>query len=990
MIGPWSDMLTTNVDDRLALLEYLVESISASPDLVEVLERVVESASSLAEDAVATLWISEDGKLIARVRGGARRSTWTGRSDFRLGEGLVGHAALARRPVLVADVLADPRTLNRDYFEAEALSGCAAIPLLFRDRLVGVLAVFNREARALGAPEVEMLTAFGAHAAVAIERARLYAEAERRRREAETLADITRKLAASPDLDTVLARIAEGAHALCAADLAWIGLRDAHDRFPMRQATGVRTDAYRRVCIVPGRGLGGRAVVTRRPGRVTDRLIGPPPPPEHVPALNAEGVRSALVVPIVIGDEVDGLLYVCRRTPRGFSEADEGVLLRLADHAAVAIHNGRLRAGERAARAEAERAARNFRELVDTLDAIVVEADADTFAITFVNGRAVDILGYPAEQWYAEPGFWAAHLHPDDREATVATCMTATAQGRDHVIEYRMLAADGRHVWLHDTVRVLPAGAAGRRRLLCVMVDVTDRKHSEALLAGEREILERIASGVPIEEILDGICRLIESLRDDMVASVLRLESDACLHHGAAPSLPEAYVRAIDGASIGPDAGSCGTAAYRNEMVIAADIATDPRWVAYRDLALSHGLRACWSAPVRDASGAVMATFAVYHRTPRAPRPDELELVSRAAQITRIALERDATTEALQRSEARYRTLVTNIPVVTWLADADGRTLFLSPTVEQVLGVSVEAFIGSGPDGRFGRVHPDDAAAVRAQYGALVRHGEVFDVEYRIQHGDGRWIWVHDRAVSTDERAGAVSVTGVFTDITDRRQAETIRALLLRRVVNVQEAERARLARELHDETAQLLAALLIGLHRIRRPRTLEDAARHAERLHAVAERALAEVRRTSRGLRPLALDDFGLDPALKRYAAEFGEMRGLAIAVRTIGLEERRLPSAVEIALYRIMQEALSNVARHAQATRATVTLEVDRAVAVMTVTDAGQGFDVGAALRASDDAVGLGLHTIRERAAILQGTATITSQPGHGTRVIVEIPLS
>jgi PAS domain S-box-containing protein len=982
-------MPTANVDDRLVLLACLVESISASPDLVDVLERVVQSATSLADDAVATLWIAEDGKLVARVRGGARRSNWTGRSDFGVGEGLVGHAALARRPVLVADVLADARTLNRDYFEAEALVGCAAIPLLFRDRLVGVLALFTRQTRELGAPEVEMLTAFGGHAAVAIERAQLYAEAERRRREAETLADIARKLAASPDLDTVLERIAEGAQALCAADLAWIGLRDGQDRFPLRRAIGVCTDAYRRLCIVPGRGLGGRAALTGRPGRVTDRLVGAPAPPDYVPALDAEGVRSSLVVPIVIGDAVDGLLYVCRRTPRAFTDADESVLLRLADHAAVAIDSSRLRAAEQAARTEAERAARNFRELVDTLDAIVVEADAETFAITFVNGRAVDILGYPIESWYAQADFWAAHLHPADRESTVATCTAATGEGRDHVIEYRMLAADGRVVWLHDTVRVLPAGAGGRRRLLCVMVDVTERKRAEALLAGEREILGRIAAGVPIASVLDGICRLIESLRDDLLASILLVEPGPRLCHGAAPSLPEAYVRAIDGMAVGPDTGSCGTAAHLKETVIVADIATDSRWAAYRDLALPHGLRACWSSPVRDAAGEVMATFAVYHRVPRAPRPDELELVSRAAQITRIALERDAATEALQRSEARYRTLVTNIPVVTWLADGEGRTLFLSPTVEQVLGVRADELAGAAPDGRFGRIHPDDAAEVRARYDALVRAGQPFDVEYRIQHGDGRWLWVHDRAVSTDQRAGAVSVTGVFADITDRRQAETIRALLLRRVVNVQEAERARLARELHDETAQSLAALLIGLHQIRRPRTLEDAARHAERLHTVAERALAEVRRTSRGLRPLALDDFGLDPALKRYAAEFGEMRGLSVGVRTAGLDERRLPSAVEIALYRIMQEALSNVARHARATKAAVTLEIRGTVAVMTVTDDGRGFDVTAALRASDGTVGLGLHTIRERAAILRGATTIISQPGHGTRVTVEIPL-
>jgi signal transduction histidine kinase len=272
---------------------------------------------------------------------------------------------------------------------------------------------------------------------------------------------------------------------------------------------------------------------------------------------------------------------------------------------------------------------------------------------------------------------------------------------------------------------------------------------------------------------------------------------------------------------------------------------------------------------------------------------------------------------------------------------------------------------------------------------ALVAAGAPFDVEYRVRHADGHWVWVHDRAVSTDEHEGGVLVTGVFSDITDRKQAETIRSLLLRQVVNVQEAERARLARELHDETAQSLAALLIGLSRLRRARTLDDTRQQAERLHAVADRVLTEVRRMSRGLRPQVLDEFGLAHALTRYAAEFGEMRSLAVTVRASGLEGRRLPSEVEIALFRIMQEALSNVARHAKATTAAVAVDCFDGVVVMTATDDGIGFDVAAVLGATDGAAGLGLHSIRERAAILGGTASVQSAANAGTRIVVEIPL-
>jgi GAF domain-containing protein len=164
-------------------------------------------------NSLATFWILEGSRLVAWARAGVRDQTRvTGRTEFALGEGLVGHAALERRTLLVPDVLADQRTIDRAYFAAAGMAACAAIPLVSHGQLVGVLALVARRAEDLGATEVQMLTAFGAHAAIAIESAQLYADAERRRREAQTVADVARDLAECHDLDTVLARIARGAN----------------------------------------------------------------------------------------------------------------------------------------------------------------------------------------------------------------------------------------------------------------------------------------------------------------------------------------------------------------------------------------------------------------------------------------------------------------------------------------------------------------------------------------------------------------------------------------------------------------------------------------------------------------------------------------------------------------------------------------------------------------------------------------------------------
>jgi len=491
-----------NLDSRLDLLLRLVESITASPDLDQVLRRVVRSATSLVNDSLATFWLLEGSRLVAWARAGVRGSSpVTGRTEFALGQGLVGHAALERRTLLVSDVLADERTIDRAYFKAAGMLACAAVPLTSHGRLLGVLALVARRAADLGPTEVEMLTAFGAHAAIAIESAQLYADAERRRREAQTLADIARDLAECHDLDTVLARIARGANALCGADVTSLAVRAADGSFPARHVIGARSAAYRRFRVLPGLGIGGQAVVSGRPERAAERVAWPVIPPEYAEAIDAEGIRSALAVPIIVGRQVEGLLYVCSRTPRSFSDADETVLVRLADHAAAALHNNRLFGAEQAARTAAQTSAQDFRDLVDTLDAIVLDADAETFQVVFVNHRAEDILGYPRGAWYADPNFWANHVHPDDREWALAFCTEETADGRDHVLQYRMLTADGRVRWMHDMVRILARGADGRRRLRSVMIDITERRQAELEAQQQRQLLTHVTRVATLGEL---------------------------------------------------------------------------------------------------------------------------------------------------------------------------------------------------------------------------------------------------------------------------------------------------------------------------------------------------------------------------------------------------------------------------------------------------------------------------------------------------------
>jgi len=188
------------------------------------------------------------------------------------------------------------------------------------------------------------------------------------------------------------------------------------------------------------------------------------------------------------------------------------------------------------------------------------------------------------------------------------------------------------------------------RRALREAKERDDRKRAEALLSGEKRLLEMIAKGDSLPVILDALCRLVEQLTPGSLSSILLLDPDRRgLWHGAAPSLPKEYMDAIDGIVIGPAAGSCGTAAYRKASVLVSDIAQDPLWTEYRDLALPHGLRACWSTPALASDGRVLGTFAIYSREPRSPTPQQQNIIERITDLASIAIERKRAEEARLR-----------------------------------------------------------------------------------------------------------------------------------------------------------------------------------------------------------------------------------------------------------------------------------------------------------------------------------------------------
>ncbi|HEU4664722.1 MAG TPA: EAL domain-containing protein [Dokdonella sp.] len=178
---------------------------------------------------------------------------------------------------------------------------------------------------------------------------------------------------------------------------------------------------------------------------------------------------------------------------------------------------------------------------------------------------------------------------------------------------------------------------------------MTDDRSSAAMQRLQGEILEAVARGEPLLRVADLLCRRIEALVPDVLCSVLVVDAQGRVRSLAAPSLPEPYSHSLDGMSIGPVAGSCGTAAWRGEAVEVHDIETDPLWADYRERALPHGLRACWSSPIKARDGRVIGTFAFYYRTRRGPSDIERAVVEKCVDLCAIAIEHDAVQAHVQR-----------------------------------------------------------------------------------------------------------------------------------------------------------------------------------------------------------------------------------------------------------------------------------------------------------------------------------------------------
>lgn len=262
----------------------------------------------------------------------------------------------------------------------------------------------------------------------------------------------------------------------------------------------------------------------------------------------------------------------------------------------------------------------------------------------------MEMLGYEENELPHHIDTWINMLHPGDRvrvEQSVRDYLKA--QDPAYVMEQRLRCKDGSYKWVLSRGTVVERNSQGKpRRMIGIHTDITERKQAEARQQGNSHILELIAKGQPLKEVLEAVVLHTEAVLNDGICSILLLDpSGKYLENGVAPGLPDFYNEAIDGLEIGLGAGSCGEAAFSGKAVIASDIMTHPNWLAFRELAQKAGLRACWSVPFFSSSHAVLGTFAIYYPQPSKPDDTGLNLLVELAQFAAIAVERDLSQQAL-------------------------------------------------------------------------------------------------------------------------------------------------------------------------------------------------------------------------------------------------------------------------------------------------------------------------------------------------------
>jgi PAS domain S-box-containing protein len=433
-----------------------------------------------------------------------------------------------------------------------------------------------------------------------------------------------------------------------------------------------------------------------------------------------------------------------------------------------------------------------------------------TGLILEANLAAATLLGLSRKQLVQQPV--TRFILDVDQDRYYLLSKQVLDSGRASTSELRLRTSSGATCWVS-----LKATAASRAadvpHLLLVLTEITATKIAEEQQANEHHVLELVAKGGPLREILANLVLGYEALVAGMRGSVLLLDPDGLhLRHGAAPHLPPAYCQAIDGIEIGPNAGSCGTAVYTGKAVMVADIAEDALWQPFRDLALAHGLRSCWSVPICGTGGRVLGSFAFYHDHVATAQVADVAALERGAYLASLAIERQQAVDALRQSERDLQDAEEVAHLGHWTWDGARNQLSWSAEMQRIWQREPAEFGHDYAQLIAQAVHPADQAQVLEASGALFHEPHDRPLEARVRMADGSErtvsILAGKRVVDIDGKL--LKISGIVQDITARKRAEAERDKLQARLEQAHKMESVgRLAGGVAHDFNNMLSVIL-------------------------------------------------------------------------------------------------------------------------------------------------------------------------------------